>query len=224
MAYLTPTADQFKAQMNRDFPFAVPSFGATANAAVSGGTVTTVTLATGGQLYIKPPLVSFSYGNATVVAVLTGNAVSGLTGLTGGTGYSLTPPIVTLTSQDGDDTDTSKVLSMDITNAQNMAFMHINPALFASQTFFSQCANLLTAHFLVSNLLASTQGLKSQYDWLTIQRTVGSVNSSFAIPQKVKSSPFLSTLTSTRYGAQYISLIAPYLIGNVAGIYGNTTP
>jgi len=224
MAYLTPTVDQFKTQLFRDFPFAVPSFGATATATVSGGAVTAVTLVTGGQLYVKPPLVSFSYGTASVTAVLTGNAVSGFTGLVGGTGYSQTTPIVTITSQDGDDTDTSKVCTQDFANAQSMALMHINEGLFASQALYTQCANLLTAHFLVTNLLASTQGLKSQYDWLTIQRTVGNVNSSFAIPQKVKSSPFLSTLTSTRYGAQYISLIAPYLIGNVCGIVGNTTP
>lgn len=224
MAYLTPTVDQFKTQFGRDFPFAVPSYGATATATVLGGAVTAVTLATGGQLYVKPPLVSFSYGTASVTAVVTGNAVSGFTGLVGGTGYGQTPPIVTITSQDGDDTDISKVMTVDIANAQNMALMHINPALFASQSFYTQCLNLLTAHFLVTNLLASTQGLKSQYDWLTMQRTVGNVSSSFGIPKRVMESPFLSTLTSTRYGAQYISLIAPYLIGNVAGIVGNTTP
>jgi hypothetical protein len=224
MAYLTPTVDQFKAQFARDFPFAVPSFGATATATVSGGAVTAVTLATGGQLYSKVPLVSFSYGTASVTAVLTGNAVSGFTGLVGGSGYSTTPPTVTITSQDGDDTDASKVQTGDIVNGQNMALMHINPSLFASQTFYAQCLNLLTAHFVVTNILASTQGLKSQYDWLTIQRTVGNVNSSFNIPHKVSSSPFLSTLTTTRYGAQYLSLISPFLIGNVCGIVGNTTP
>ena len=223
MAYQTPTLDQFKTQFQRDFPFSVPSFGATAVAVLSAGAVAGVTVTAGGVFYRNTPLVAFSAGNATAHAVLTNNAVTSIVVDSGGSGYVVAPAIA-IVSADGDNTDISKVADFDIQNAQNMAYMNFNGGLFASQLLYSQCFNLLTAHFLVTNLLASTQGVKSQYDWLTIQRTVGSVNSSFGIPSRVRNSMFLSTLTQTRYGAQYVSLIAPLLTGNVAGIIGNTTP
>jgi hypothetical protein len=223
MAYQTPTIDQFKAQFFRDFPYAVPSFGATGTAVISGFSVTAVNITSGGFFYQKTPLVSFSHGIATAHAVVTNNAVSSIVVDSGGSGYAV-PPTVTITSQDGDDTDIKKVTNIDILAAQNMGLMNINQGLFESQLFYSQCFNLLTAHYMVTNLLASTQGVKSQYDWLTSQRSIGNVNSSFAIPDRVKKSMFLSTLTQTRYGAQYISLIAPLLLGNVRLVVGDTTP
>lgn len=226
MAYATPTIDQFKAQLYRDFPYSVPSFGARGVAVVSGGAVASVTLSAGGQLYQKSPLVVFSGGGgsgATADATVTNNAVSGFTVTAGGSGYT-SAPSVTIVSQDGDDTDITKVTNQDILYAQGMTPANINMALFPNQGTYQTAFNLLSAHYLVTNLLASSQGVKSQYDWLTQQRTVGNVNASFAIPERIKKSPFFSTLTSTRYGAQYLSLIAPLLHGNMVIACGATTP
>lgn len=226
MAYLTPTLDQFKEQFPVDFPYAVPSFGATGKVTVSGGGVTAIAPTAGGYFYKATPLCSFSGGGGTgaaATATVTGNQVTSYTITAAGSGY-VTAPVLTVISQDGDDTDTAKVIDLEITNAQRMASFNFNAGLFGDQASYSQLFNLLTAHFLVTSVKASNQGLASQYDWLTQQRTVGSVNASFAIPKWVKDSPFLSTLSQTQYGAQYLGLITPLIRGHVAVVCGATTP
>lgn len=228
MGYRTPTLDQFKSQFFRDFPYAVPSYGATGTAVLSAGAVQSITLNSGGVLYNKTPLVQFAGGgaNATGAAAtvtLTNNSVSAFVVTAGGSGY-VKPPLVTVVSQDGDDTDLKKVTDQDILNAQGIAPANINQGLFPSQESYTTCFNLLSAHYMVTNLLNSTQGVKSQYDWLTQQRAVGSVSSTFIIPKSVRDSPFFATLTATRYGAQYLSIIAPLLHGNVRIVAGDTTP
>ncbi len=226
MAYAQPTIDQFKDQFFRDFPFAVPSYGATGVVTVSAGAVTAVTLVAGGSFYVNAPLCVLTGGGgtgATITATVTNNAISAYTVTAGGTGY-VTAPTLKVISQDGDDTDLKKVTNKDITAAMGMTPANINRALFSDEATYQTAFNLLAAHYMVTNLLASSQGVKSQYDWLTIQRTVGNVNASFAIPTRVKNSPFFSTLMATRYGAQYVSLISPLLHGNVVIAFGATTP
>ena len=226
MAYAQPTVDQFKGQFFRDFPYAVPSFGATGVVTVAAGAVTAVALVDGGTFYLKAPLCVLTGGGgtgATITATVTNNAVSAYTVTAGGSGY-VSAPTLKVISQDGDDTDLKKVTNRDISSAMAMTPPNINKGLFDDEASYQVGFNLLAAHYLVTNLLASSQGVKSQYDWLTIQRTVGNVNASFSIPSRVKNSVFLSTLMATRYGAQYVSLISPKLTGNVVVAFGATTP
>lgn len=227
MALVAPTLDQFKTQFYRAFPYSVPSFGATGTAVLTAEAVTSITLTAGGQFYQKVPLVQFSGGGgsgAAATAILTNNAVSGYTVTSAGSGYTEAPTI-TVVSQDGDETDISKVTNQDIEFALSMCPPNINPRLFGGvQVQYQNCYNLLAAHFLCTNLLNSTQGVKSQYDWLTNSRTIGNVQASFGIPDRVQKSAWFSTLTSTRYGAQYVGIIWPYLAGNVALACGSTTP
>jgi uncharacterized protein DUF4054 len=226
VAYTVPTLDQFKEQFFRDFPYAVPSFGATGTAVVTAGVVTAIIPTAVGVFYQNTPLITITGGGGTgttATATVSNNGVVSYTVTAGGTGYTTTPT-VTVVSQDGDDTDLKKVTNRDITFAQSMCPANINQCLFPNQGQWGTCYNLLTAHFMVTNLLNSTQGIKSQYDWLTTQRSVGNVQSSFGIPDRVMKSAFLSGLCATRYGAQYVSMIWPYLHGNVRIAVGITTP
>lgn len=226
MAYVAPTVDQFKGQFFRDFMYSVPSFGATGTATVNSGAVSAVTLTSGGMLYQATPLCVFSGGGgtgATATATVTSGAVSGITLGSGGSGYTSAPSL-SIVSADGDDTDISKVTNTDITAALAMVGTNLpNQGLFPSQGNYATGYGLLAAHYLVTNLLNSTQGVNSQYDWITTQRTVGNVNTSHQAPDWVKNDPFLSTLTATRYGALYLSLIGNYLRGNVRIVFGGTT-
>jgi len=226
VAYTVPTLDQFKQQFLRDFPFSVPSFGATGTAVLTSGTVTAITPTAGGVFYVNTPLVQITGGGGTgaaATATVTNNSVSAYTVTSAGSGY-IDAPTITVVSQDGDDTDISKVTNTDILAAQGIAPANINPILFPNQAAWGTAFNLLTAHYLCTNLLNSTQGVKSQYDWLTAQRTVGNVSASFGIPDRVMKSAFFNTLTSTRYGALYLSIIAPLLHGNMRIACGATTP
>ena len=114
----------------------------------------------------------------------------------------------------GDDTQLSKVRDTDITRAILGANININQGLFPDQSTFNEVFLQLAAHTLCRNLLASTQGLSGQFTWLTAMKSAGGVESKYEIPDRIKNSPFLSSLSLTRYGAAYLEYIMPYLVGN----------
>lgn len=118
-----------------------------------------------------------------------------------------------------DQTDLTKVRDKDITLAQTQAAANFNVELWENQTVFAEAFNLLSAHYLCSNLLASSQGVRGAGVWLTNSKTVGNVSESFNIPERVMKSPTLSLYSRTTYGCVYLSIIAVRLIGNVAGIF-----
>ena len=72
------------------------STGATGIANVSGGSVLSVTVATGGSLYQSPPSVKFSGGGgsgASATAVLTSGVVTAVNMLSSGSGYTSAPSV-----------------------------------------------------------------------------------------------------------------------------------
>ncbi len=72
------------------------STGATGVAALSGGTVASVSVSTGGSLYQSPPAVAFSGGGGTgasATAVLTGGVVTSVNMISGGSGYTSIPAV-----------------------------------------------------------------------------------------------------------------------------------
>lgn len=124
----------------------------------------------------------------------------------------------------GGDDALKYVMNSDINTAIVMAGVNINEALFDAQEIYSLAYLLLSAHYLVTNIQASSQGLFSQAEWTVIQKSVGSMQGSYSIPDRIKSSPYFSILTTTKYGMQYLSLIAPMLCGHVVCVQGASTP
>ena len=116
----------------------------------------------------------------------------------------------------------ANVLDQDIANAQTEAQVSINQALFPDQNTFNLGFNLFTAHTLVVNLRASSQGISGQFAWLQSGHSVGNVSEAFAIPERVQASPMYAYLTKTNYGAKYLNLIFPNLIGVVSTAHGRT--
>ncbi len=121
-------------------------------------------------------------------------------------------------------TDTSLVRDKDITTAFTQAAANFNVALFANQETYAESVLLLTAHYLCTNLLNSSQGLASRAQWLTNAKAVGNVSEGFSIPERILKSPILSIYSRTLYGMTYLSIIAPLLVGNVQCVAGRTTP
>lgn len=121
----------------------------------------------------------------------------------------------------GTDPATS-VLPQDITNAFNMVDITINARLWPNQTAYTVAYNLLGAHFLVLNLRASSQGLNGQYNWAQSAKSVGSVSETFSIPQRILDNPEFMALTKTNYGAQYLNLLWPMLVGQMFSVCGGT--
>lgn len=117
-----------------------------------------------------------------------------------------------------------QVQDADIEKALNMASFTINYSLFGKEDKFKVCYLLLSAHYLVTNLTASSQGLAGQYSWLTQSKSVGSVSEGIAIPPRILENPELAMIAKTTYGAQYIMFILPLLTGVVYTVHGRTLP
>ncbi len=116
------------------------------------------------------------------------------------------------------------VLDVDIINAFNLVDTTINQALFSTQSQFQIAYGYLAAHFLVLNLRASSQGLNGQYTWAQNSKSVGQVSEAFTIPQRVIDNPNFMQYTKTNYGAMYLNLLWPLLVGQAFTVCGTTHP
>lgn len=116
------------------------------------------------------------------------------------------------------------VLNSDITNAFNFTNFNINQALFQNQAQYTLGYLLLSAHYLVLNMRASSQGINGQYNFLEQSKGVGALNSSFAIPQRILDNPYWSMLTKTNYGSEYLQLLLPQLAGQLFNAFGTVLP
>lgn len=122
-------------------------------------------------------------------------------------------------------TDSSiSVLDSDITSAFRFTNVNFNPNFWADQGSYSLGYLLLSAHYMVLNLRASSQGLNGQYNWIQNSKAVGNVSEGFSIPQRILDNPEFAMLAKTNYGAQYLLLILPQLCGQVFTVQGSTRP
>jgi len=119
-------------------------------------------------------------------------------------------------------TTLSTVIDSDIQKGIDLALINFNEELFGLQADYTTAYLYLAAHYLVTNLRASSQGLAGSYAWLTASKSVGSVNESFQIPQYILDHPMLGMLTKTTYGAQYLFLVLPRLVGQIFTSAGAT--
>jgi hypothetical protein len=123
----------------------------------------------------------------------------------------------------GTDVET-QVVDQDITKAFQLVNVNVNSALFADQSSYNVGYLLLSAHYLVTNLRASSQGINGQYNFLQASKGAGNVSEAFGIPQRILDNPDLSMLCKTNYGAQFIQLILPQLSGQIFNVFGSTRP
>ena len=111
----------------------------------------------------------------------------------------------------------------DIERAFAEAKVNFNPNLFTDDTTAIMVFLYLAAHYLVIDLNNAANPLAMGFMGFTQSKSVGSVSQSFALPDFVTKNAVLSQYMQTGYGAKYVSLIYPYLIGNVVLIKGRTT-
>lgn len=116
------------------------------------------------------------------------------------------------------------VQDQDITNAFADALFTFNPALFTSQANYTLGVLLLSAHYLVTNLRNSSQGIAGQFSWLQTSKGVGSVSEGIAIPERILAYPQYTMLTKTNYGAKYLQLILPLMVGQMFTSYADVNP
>jgi len=115
-------------------------------------------------------------------------------------------------------------LDSDISKAIAEAGVNFNEALFSDQNTYSIAYLYLTAHYLVMDLRASTQGIAGDFPWLTNSKSVGSVSEGLAIPDFMLQNPMLSHFGKTYYGVKYLSLVFPRIVAPMFSTPGGTQP
>jgi hypothetical protein len=80
----------------------------------------------------------------------------------------------------------------------------------------------LAAFYLVFNLQNSFKGIAAQVNFPVNSKNVGGVSISYTIPDRYAKSPILSQYMQNGYGAKFLSLALPYLVGNVGLARGTT--
>lgn len=114
------------------------------------------------------------------------------------------------------------VRDKDIERAQEEA-----KAIFAYNLFeekeSANAFNLLTAHFLLSNLNAIKNGGAASF--VASSQSADGLSISYLIPSHIQNSPTLSQFATTSYGIRYAMLVYPRALANARGIVsGATTP
>lgn len=115
-----------------------------------------------------------------------------------------------------------EVTDNDISSALSDTKLFLNVGLACDQDTYTLLFLLLSAHFLVTNLRNSSQGIAGSYDWLEQSKSVGSVSASYAIPQRILDNPELAMLAKTPYGAKFLFFVLPLLSGQMFSVHGKT--
>lgn len=103
----------------------------------------------------------------------------------------------------------------DISKAFIEAKVNFNPKLFPSCEIMRLVFCYLAAHYLVIDLNNAQNPLAVGFMGITQSKSVGSVSESYGIPQWVLNDRNLSMYAQTGFGRKYLSLILPYLAGNI---------
>lgn len=117
-----------------------------------------------------------------------------------------------------------QVSDADISRAILEARMNFNEKLFDNDDEKKLIYLYLTAYYLVVDINnTNTQGA-SNNGGLVTYRQVRNVAESFKIPKWVEENPMLSQFAQNGYGLKYITMIYPYLIGNMGVVPGASLP
>lgn len=111
----------------------------------------------------------------------------------------------------------------DIMRAFKEANVNFNAGLFGDDNTIKMVFLYLAAHYLVIDLNNAMNPLAMGFMGFTQSKSVGSVSESYAVPQWMLNNAILSQYAQTGYGRKYLSLIQPYLVGNIIFIPGRTT-
>lgn len=113
------------------------------------------------------------------------------------------------------------VLDQDILKGMQAANAQINQSMWGTQDQFNLAYLLLSAHFLVIQMRASSQGLNGQFNFLQQGKSAG-ISESFGIPQEILNNPTYSVYSKTNYGAQFLMMALPRLKGVMFSVRGHT--
>lgn len=112
------------------------------------------------------------------------------------------------------------VSDTDIERAFAEAKINFNEDLFLTEADAEMIFYYLAAHYLVIDMNNANNGVSFGYMGIAQSRSVGSVSESYAIPKWIYDDPLLGQYALSGYGLKYLSLIQPYLVGNIICVDG----
>lgn len=118
----------------------------------------------------------------------------------------------------------SYVRDKDIQKAIDKVDYQINDAFFSSQKEYSDAFLNATAHFMIMDLRAQSQGVSDKYEWLSSSSGVGSISESRVIPDYIAQSLHFSFFTTTTFGLEYALAIYEKSRGTIFTVRGGTSP
>lgn len=103
----------------------------------------------------------------------------------------------------------------DILRAFSEAKVNFNPTLFDCDDEALMVFYYLAMHYLVIDITNALSPMTTGFIGFTQSKSVGSISESYGIPQWMLNNALLSGYAQTGYGRKYLSLIQPYLVGNI---------
>ena len=128
---------------------------------------------------------------------------------------NLTDPSNTTNWQLTDVSMDDYIQDSDIERAFEEAKINFNSDFFSSNNSAAMVYCYLAAHYLVIDLNNAQNPLALGFMGFTQSKSVGSVSESYGIPQWMLNNDVLGAYAQTGYGRKYLSLIRPYLVGNI---------
>lgn len=113
------------------------------------------------------------------------------------------------------DTTLNYVTDVMISEAFGEAQTNFNADLFPDCNTAARVFYYLAAHYLVIDINNSVSPLSLGFSGYTQSKSVGSVSESYGVPQWMLNDALLSGYALTGFGRKYLSLIRPYLVGNI---------
>ena len=111
----------------------------------------------------------------------------------------------------------------DIMRAFKEAKVNFNAGLFGDDDTVKMVFLYLAAHYLVIDLNNAMNPMAMGFIGFTQSKSVGSVSESYMVPAWIQNNKILGQFAQTGYGRKYLSLIQPYLVGNIIFCPGRTT-
>ncbi len=102
-----------------------------------------------------------------------------------------------------------------ISEAIGEASINFNSDLFPDSNMANRVFYYLAGHYLVVDINNSVTPFNMGFMGFTQSKSVGSVSESYGVPQWMLNNPILSGYAQTGFGRKYLSLIMPYLVGNI---------
>ena len=107
------------------------------------------------------------------------------------------------------------ITESDIIKAFAEAKVNFNPELFENCDEALTVYYYLAMHYLVIDITNALNPMTTGFIGFTQSKSVGSVSEGYSVPTWMLNNPLLSGYAQTGYGRKYLSLIQPYLVGNI---------